>query len=314
MSLTVRLAGASTGVGASTGDITAIGNNTLAGVASGFGASAGALSLSVPLAGSTTGSASASALMTLVRWIEGAASGSSLVSGALTHGVPLSGSSAGTGGAAGDVTAGNTISGSSTGIGSASASLKLFVNLAATVFGNGAAYGAFPRDPLMGDAGASPPKVLRPVGASLVVVPSRAVMISRALGTVSVHIEGVATMTPTVFIGDSARLDFVAKMSDETLLDLTAAKLYCSVKRWTQAPGPGVLYKKNLAAGGTEAQARVVDGYSGKASVYLLPADTVSLGEGEYVFDAVAETPAGDRYTIGSGRFLAKRRVTASLT
>lgn len=76
--------------------------------------------------------------------------------------------------------------------------------------------------------------------------------------------------------------------------DLTGAKIWFSVKDEKSDPdNDALILKKNLAAGGTDDQAKVIDGPNGIIEIYIVPTDTVSMSAGDYLYDVVIETAAG---------------------
>ena len=113
-----------------------------------------------------------------------------------------------------------------------------------------------------------------------------------------------------LYIGDSARIDFVATLSDGSLIDITGAKLYCQVRT---SPGAttAIITKKNGAAGGSDSQAVATNATQGRWSVYIQPADSALLGDMQtYVYDGVVILTSTDTYTSGGGQFVAQKRVT----
>lgn len=81
--------------------------------------------------------------------------------------------------------------------------------------------------------------------------------------------------------------------------DITGSKLWMSVKeRIEQADIDAVITKKSLNNGGSDSQAKVIDGANRIVEFYILPADTVALHEGDYWWDAVIELPSGRRLQL----------------
>ena len=86
------------------------------------------------------------------------------------------------------------------------------------------------------------------------------------------------------------------------LIDITAAKLWFSVKNRFEDVA-AVIFKRNLLAGGVDEQIKAADPQTGaglgKATVYLVPADTLNLSSDEsYWCDAWVELSTGERYQI----------------
>jgi hypothetical protein len=117
----------------------------------------------------------------------------------------------------------------------------------------------------------------------------------------------------TVAIGCNARLDFEVLDDAGAPIPLPAGtKVWVAVRTSIGAAGAPLVEKKNLAAGGAEAQAAITDATAAKVSGYLLPADTVLLAHrGSYVFGCVAELLDGSRYPGGAGEFVAEATVPA---
>lgn len=118
-------------------------------------------------------------------------------------------------------------------------------------------------------------------------------------------------------IGDSARFDFTAKLLDlvgAPLQLLPGTKIWFGVKIAPTDADPGIIYKKNAAAGagGSDAQVVITSQTLGTFSVYATPTDTVLLVDDQlYMYDAVVELVTGERYTLGPGMFRAVKRITA---
>jgi hypothetical protein len=123
-------------------------------------------------------------------------------------------------------------------------------------------------------------------------------------------------MIPTVYKGDTVPLDFQLKWSDGTVSNVTGASIYVGVKSVRAPAGEApLIYKKNLAAGGSDGDFVITSGAEGKFTAYLVPADTSALTDGEeYVFGAVVVLTSGHNYTVGVNRFIASARIPQTLS
>jgi len=97
-----------------------------------------------------------------------------------------------------------------------------------------------------------------------------------------------------------------------TIGDITGSKLWLSVKeRIEQDDADAEITKKSLNNGGADAQAMIVDGPNRIVEFYILPADTESLTEGDYWWDAVIEFASGTRLQlVPPSRFTVSTPVT----
>lgn len=82
--------------------------------------------------------------------------------------------------------------------------------------------------------------------------------------------------------------------------DITNAKLWFSVKKEvSDADTDAVIIKKSANNGGSDAQAKVVDGANRIIEFYIEPTDTSALDHGNYNADAVIELPSSaKRYQL----------------
>ena len=76
--------------------------------------------------------------------------------------------------------------------------------------------------------------------------------------------------------------------------DITDSKLWMSVKKaLTDADTDALITKLSANNGGSDSQARVVDGVNRIIEFYIVPDDTRLLDAGDYWWDAVIELPSG---------------------
>lgn len=118
-----------------------------------------------------------------------------------------------------------------------------------------------------------------------------------------------------VYIGDDARFDFKAEQVTSSGIAAVplplGTKIFSGVKENPSTTNdPPTITKRNLAAGGTEQQARVTDATGGLFSVYLEEADTALLTAGHrYWIDGQPELADGTHWTAGMISFVAQNRV-----
>jgi len=102
--------------------------------------------------------------------------------------------------------------------------------------------------------------------------------------------------------------DKTLKLKIAGLGDITGSLIWFSVKEdKDDLDSEAVITKKNAAAGGSDTEAKVVEGYIketdetsqfynqyiGIIEIYLVPADTVDLEEGNYFYDVVMQIGGG---------------------
>ena len=81
-----------------------------------------------------------------------------------------------------------------------------------------------------------------------------------------------------------------------TPLDLTDAKIWFGVKNeTTDLDEDAIFLKKSLDAGGGPTEIAITDATGGICEVYILPADTDDLMEGDYWYDMVIENSSGKK-------------------
>jgi len=104
----------------------------------------------------------------------------------------------------------------------------------------------------------------------------------------------------------------VTLTTNSAALDITGASIWFSVKSHLDDDDTDALItKKNLAAGGDDSQARVIDGAGGILEIYILPADTESFDAGDYWYDVVVETTVPRKLqAVAPSRFSVRQPVT----
>lgn len=78
--------------------------------------------------------------------------------------------------------------------------------------------------------------------------------------------------------------------------DLTGYKVWFSAKE--EKPDldtDAIIFKRNVAAGGSDTEIKITDGPNGVIEVYLLATDTESIKPGDYLYDLVIENIAGKK-------------------
>ena len=95
---------------------------------------------------------------------------------------------------------------------------------------------------------------------------------------------------------------------------LTDPEIYFSVKaEEDDADTDAEITKKNTKAGGDDTQAKVTDGPNGVIEIYIKPADTESMDEGDYLYDVVIVTAAGKKLqAVDPSRFRIERPITVT--
>ncbi len=82
--------------------------------------------------------------------------------------------------------------------------------------------------------------------------------------------------------------------------DITGSKLWFSVKKEiTDEDDDAVIIKKSANNGGSDLQAKIIDGPNRIIEFYIIPTDTATLDHGNYNADAVIEIVSGaKRYQL----------------
>jgi len=117
-----------------------------------------------------------------------------------------------------------------------------------------------------------------------------------------------------MFLRDDRTLSLSINNSDNTPVDLTGAKLYFTVKqKMTDPDSSSIFQKKNTAAGGSDAEIKVIDAPGGSAEIYIIPSDTETTDPGNYMWDVQAVLANGKTYTVLRGRVTFKEDVTKEI-
>jgi hypothetical protein len=89
-------------------------------------------------------------------------------------------------------------------------------------------------------------------------------------------------------------------ITNDTVGDITNAKLWFVVKKdiHVDTDLEALITKKSANNGGADAQAKVVDGANRIVEFYIVPADTASMGEGDYWGGAAIELPGGAKVQL----------------
>ncbi len=118
-----------------------------------------------------------------------------------------------------------------------------------------------------------------------------------------------------MFIGDDRTLSLsvTRKRVDGTQgpEDITDAKIWMTVKeRTSDTDANALIKKKNAAAGGSDAEIKIIDAAGGKAEIYLVPDDSDQLNPGTYIYDVQVILANGKTYTITRDKITFKEDVT----
>lgn len=93
--------------------------------------------------------------------------------------------------------------------------------------------------------------------------------------------------------------------------DLTGAKIWFSIKsEGEDGDSEALVEKKSLNNGGTDTQAKVVDGPNGIIEIYIVPDDTAAIDEGDYKWDIVIELALKKHQIIPPSTFTIKQPTT----
>lgn len=98
--------------------------------------------------------------------------------------------------------------------------------------------------------------------------------------------------------------------------DITGALIWFSIKKVITDEDVDALVTKlsDGIPGGSDAQAKVVDGPNRVIEIYLDPADTVDISAGSYVSDAVIQLLSGEKYQLKEPfRFALEQPVTLAV-
>jgi hypothetical protein len=116
----------------------------------------------------------------------------------------------------------------------------------------------------------------------------------------------------TMYLRDDRTLLVEVNYENGDPVDLTDAKLWFTVKQKATDPDENaVVYKRNIAAGGSDTQFKVVNPpTSGQAQVYLVPGDTDLVNPGVYSYDIQVILANGKTYTVTRDQIIFKEDVT----
>lgn len=124
----------------------------------------------------------------------------------------------------------------------------------------------------------------------------------------------------SVFSGRSHTIRFtlstVTPPADAVPMDLTDASIWFSVKNSTSDDDSSArVYKRNLDAGGSDLEIKIIDATGGIMEVYITPSDTEDMSEGDYWFDVAVKNSSGVAIeAVSPSRFHVKYTVTKTLT
>ena len=97
----------------------------------------------------------------------------------------------------------------------------------------------------------------------------------------------------SLYQGDTWDFEYIIKDSNDKVVDLTGWKIIAAVK-----PISGdIILKKNTAAGGSDAQIKIV-GTKGKIIISYEKEETALLALGNLTFEIEITSTAGKRYTV----------------
>lgn len=120
-----------------------------------------------------------------------------------------------------------------------------------------------------------------------------------------------AELRINMFLRDDRTLSLTLKYPDNSPVNLTDSKLIFTVKEKTSdLDADAVFQKKNAAAGGSDAQFKIIDAAGGRAEIYIVPADTENVNPGIYLWDVQVTLANGKNYTVLRGRISFKEDVT----
>lgn len=107
---------------------------------------------------------------------------------------------------------------------------------------------------------------------------------------------------------------FRMTIQNEEVGDITGADLWMMVKAdEDDADADALITKKSVNVGGSDDQAKVVDGPNRIVEFYIIPSDTEDMSPGEYVADAVIRLPSGRKLQL-IDPFLISLKQPATLT
>lgn len=121
--------------------------------------------------------------------------------------------------------------------------------------------------------------------------------------------------TIIMYVRDDRTLSVSVNTDTGSPVDLTDAKMWFTVKQRFLDPDDKALIQKRTAnAGGSDSQIKIVTPATGKAEIYIVPADTQSMNPGTYVYDIQVTLANGKTYTITRDKITFKEDVTKATT
>lgn len=119
----------------------------------------------------------------------------------------------------------------------------------------------------------------------------------------------------TMFLRDDRTLSVTVNEENGDPVNLTNAKLWFTVKqRATDLDTQALIRKKTASAGGSDDEIDITDATGGRAEVYIVPADTLNMNPGTYIYDVQVTLANGKTYTVTRDKITFKEDVTKALT
>ena len=112
-----------------------------------------------------------------------------------------------------------------------------------------------------------------------------------------------------LFRGDTYDAEITVYDEDDVVESIVGALIIWTLRKSIDNENI-TLQKKNIAAGGGADEIEDYDLGNGKFRLHILPADTISLDPGEYIYDIQLTTSGGKVYTIITDRLFIKPDVT----
>jgi hypothetical protein len=117
----------------------------------------------------------------------------------------------------------------------------------------------------------------------------------------------------TLYRGDDRTLSVSVNDSDGDPVNLTSAKVWFTAKqRMRDLDADAVLFKRNTAAGGSDAEITLTDAANGQAEVYIVPDDSDDIDAAHYTYDVQVTLSSGKTYTVVRGKIKFQESVTAT--
>lgn len=137
------------------------------------------------------------------------------------------------------------------------------------------------------------------------------------IGIVSEEDPGMTTESNKIIIfsGDDRTLSLSVNQSDGSVVDLTGAKIWFTVKnRLADTDADALIQKRNTAAGGGDTEILVTDAPNGQAQIFIIPTDTEDVDAAIYSYDIQVILSTGKKHTITRSQFCVKEDVTKAIT